>query len=61
MYSERKLYKGSKSVSNFQIRALFKYKSLFQTQGPYVTYRKILHTMLHSKLPYRAKEAINKI
>ena len=37
------------------------YKRLFQTQGPYVTYRKIVHTMLHSKLPYGAKEKINKI
>ena len=36
----------------------YKYKRLFQTQGPYVTYRKFLHTMLHSKL---AKETINKI
>ena len=37
------------------------YKRLFQTQGPYVTYRKILHTMLHFKLPYGAKETVNKI
>ena len=34
------------------------YKRLFQTQGPYVTYRNFLNTMLHSTL---AKETINKI
>ena len=37
---------------------IYIYKRLFQTQGPYVTYRNFLHTMLNSKL---AKETINKI
>ena len=43
---------------------MFIYKRLFQTQGPYDmlhNYKKILHTMLHSKLPYGAKETINKV
>ena len=33
------MYDGSQIV-------IYIYKRLFQTQGPYVTYRKFVHTML---------------